>query len=95
MSVERYKSLVESSRRVLGARKIEIPRFAGFGYRPGGTWTATVFVAPHWFFAVVAGALAVGFKQKPRWRFSLSYLFVLMTVAVLFVAGIAAAVRLL
>jgi hypothetical protein len=40
-------------------------------------------MAPHWFFALVAGAFAVALKLKPRWQFSLRELLVITTFAVL------------
>jgi hypothetical protein len=54
----------------------------------------TKVAPPHWFIALVVVALAFALKPKPRLRFSLSDLLVLMTFAAVLVAGVAALTRL-
>jgi hypothetical protein len=50
--------------------------------------------APHWFVALVFAALAFALKPKPRLKFSLADLMVLMTFAAVLLAGVAGLSRL-
>jgi hypothetical protein len=50
--------------------------------------------APHWFVALVVAALALSFKPKPRLRFRISDILLLMTFAAVLIAGVAALGRL-
>jgi hypothetical protein len=62
------------------------------GYRQYGRgW---VYFVPHWFIALVFALLAFALKPKPRLRFSLSDLLVLMTLSAVMVAGVAGLTRL-
>jgi hypothetical protein len=65
--------------------------FGGFGYYEllNAVW---VFI-PLWFVALVFAALALALKPKPRLRFSLSDLLVLMTFSAVLIAGAAGLTR--
>jgi hypothetical protein len=70
------------------------PEAFGFGWgetRSGNTRG----IAPHWFFVLVAGALALAFKPKPRRRFSLGEVLGVMTVAAIAIAAITSLLRIL
>jgi hypothetical protein len=69
------------------ARFVRITERPKIGYRTIGS--AWVLFAPHWFVAIVFAALAFVLKPKPRLRFSLSDLLILMTFAAVLVAGVA------
>jgi hypothetical protein len=54
-----------------------------------------LFVAvPHWFIALAFAALAFALKPKPRLRFSLADILVLMTLSAMLIAGVAELTRL-
>jgi hypothetical protein len=64
--------------------------FAFHVYPSGGMYLA----APNWVFALTIGALAFALKPKPRLKFSLADLLVLMTFSAVLLAGVAGLSRL-
>jgi hypothetical protein len=63
--------------------------FSAIAMSSGG-WQASF---PYWFTIILAGMLAAVLKPKPRWRFSLRGLFVILTLAAAGAAAIAAFAR--
>jgi len=67
-----------------------LPTDLGFGV---GTGPISRVSAPHWFFALVFGTLALLLKPKPRLRFGLSELLVVVTLAAAALGGVEALSR--
>lgn len=70
---EEYQSMLSRH----GSRGITGPELWGFGW--GERAERTRVVAPHWFVALMAIAIAFAVKPKPRWRFSVGELLAIMT----------------
>jgi hypothetical protein len=64
----------------------------GFAYYEDGLVTA--LIPPHWFVALFLAALAFALKPKPRLKFSLADLLILMTFSAVLIAGVAGLTRL-
>lgn len=64
----------------------------GFGYYRDPTVIWVYW--PHWFVVLCSAALAFALKPKPRLRFSLADLLVLMTLSAVMIAGVAGLTRL-
>jgi hypothetical protein len=78
--------------KVSPANKIEWPGAFGF-LSPALTSDSSVYL-PHWFVALVFALLAFALKPKPRLKFSLADLLVLMTFSAALIAGVARLSRL-
>jgi hypothetical protein len=74
-------------------RPLTEPQLLGFGYDWDRRIGHTVII-PHWFLAITAAGLALAAKPKPRLRYSLRGLLVVITVAAMFAGAIAAFWRL-
>ena len=59
-------------------------------YAPHAFGDSEIVIIPHWFVVIVAGALGVALKPKPRLRFSIADLLVAMTLVAVVVATLAA-----
>lgn len=81
-----------SSIKEVEARLVRVTERPKIGYRSMGS--AWVIFAPHWFVALVFAAIAFALKSKPRLRFSLADLLVLMTFSTVLIAGVAGLTRL-
>jgi hypothetical protein len=68
------------------------PSALNFGFDRAGPYP--VVYAPHWFVALVFALLAFALKPKPRLKFSLADLLVLMTFSAVLIAGVAGLSRL-
>jgi len=73
-----------------GQISTRVPTFLGFGV---GTGIITRVSAPHWFFALVFGTLALLLKPKPRLRIGLRELLVVVTLAAAALGGVEALAR--
>jgi hypothetical protein len=71
---------------------IETPTVLGLGYQSRPTFYQ--LTVPHWFVALILIMLAIALKPKPRLRFNLSDLLVLMTLSAVLNAGVAGLTRL-
>jgi hypothetical protein len=82
----------EMFRRItIGATALPEPDIMGFGWQTSRYDVRAS--APHWFAVVVAGALAVALKPKPRLRFTIRDLLVAMTMIAVVVAALASLPR--
>jgi hypothetical protein len=91
LGVERWSigvesDAVESWRVMVGQSE---PKRLGFHFSARRLTNGASFTAPHWFFALTVGLVAVALKPKPRYRFSLLD-FLALTTFVASLAGLVA-----
>jgi hypothetical protein len=84
--------LTSASQETLGPYWHVLQGLSGFDFRRDPH--ATTVYAPHWFFALAFALLSFALKPKPRLKFSLADLLVLMTFSAVLIAGVAGLSRL-
>jgi hypothetical protein len=92
--VERFGSIhfIPMPTQIPARASSDPPSVLAFSYRLVGDMR--LVVAPHWFVALVLATLAFALKPKPRLKFSLADLLVLMTFSAALIAGVAGLTRL-
>ena len=72
----------------MAGRTNEHPELLGFGYERFKLGGGGAAFAPHWFFVAVAGGLAAALKPRPRRRFGMRDLLVVMTLVATLVCAV-------